>query len=313
MTKDEFYEILQKRLPQSNFILNFYTASREPCSITCNQCGRTILRSRADSFLQRARDGFKNICKYCDDDSEKNKARKTLIYKIQNANKNIECLQLDFKNRDTVIQWRCKKCNFIFERSPSNFLVTPRCPQCEGKFYKMTIDIIKQKNQQVWGEEYTILSSEYNGNNSYKSEKILVRHNDCGFCWSVNAYGFLYDRKGCPRCAASKPEKIIRKFLQENGYNFDEQVPIEYKEHIFRYDFVIEQENKKIFIEFHGDQHYKPVAAWGGKMGYEKRIIYDKLKEQYCNEHDYFLIILRNSDLSLLSEKLAQRLNSKAT
>lgn len=45
-----------------------------------------------------------------------------------------------------MVKWRCKKCNFIFERTPANFLRAPKCPNCESKFNKMTIEIIKQLN-----------------------------------------------------------------------------------------------------------------------------------------------------------------------
>lgn len=308
MTNQEFYQTLKTRLPNSDFTLDHFTASRETCTITCNKCKRVITCSRADSFLQRARDGFKDICKYCDKTSQKVQQKDGLIYKLQNANPDIECLKLDFSNREESVQWHCKKCNFIFERTPAAYLKNCKCPHCENKRYaKLTPEIIRQENKEVWGDEYTILSDEYHSNNTYASEKILVKHNICGFCWSVNVFNFLKQQKGCPRCAASKPEKTIRQFLKKYNYDFKEQFPVNYSGHVFRYDFVI----NNIFIEFHGQQHYMPVKAWGGEEGYKKRVEYDNLKKQYCEENNYSLIILQDEDLNNLDMTLAQRLNKQ--
>ena len=308
MTKDEFQVIIVQRLPESQCQVLEYTASREKCSIQCLKCNRIITRTRADSFLQRARDGFVDVCHYCDSTSEKNQLKQDIRKRIINLNPNIECLNLNFKNRSEKIQWHCRNCNRDFEKTPSAFINNPKCPHCEQtRIVKLTIDVIKMRTLEEWGDEYEVLSETYSGKR-HDSNKILVRHNACGFCWSVNVFNFLQKHKGCPRCAASLPEKTIRQWLNNHSFTCDEQVPVSYEGHRFRFDFKI----NNTFLEYHGDQHYQPVPKWGGQAALEKRQHYDNLKAQYCAINNIPLIILQGNPSDSLNEELAQRLHSQA-
>lgn len=259
MNKEDFKNIILKRLPNSDCEVVEYTASRQPCKIICNKCKREFNRSRADSFLQRARDGFTDVCRYCEKNSDKNFMHNNLVNKLQILNSNIECLNTRFENRQEKIQFHCKKCDTIFIKSPAAYIVTPKCPFCEQQTnYRLDIDTIRKRNGLIWGNEYTILSDEYHGKR-HNSNMILVKHNICGFCWSVNVFNFLQKKKGCPRCAASKPEKIIRKWLEDNDFSFEEQKVINYENHNFRFDFYLNINGITKIIEYNGLQHYKPI------------------------------------------------------
>lgn len=310
MDKLDFQKIILERLPDSNCEVKIYNGSRLPCTIICKKCGQELSRTRADSFLARARDGFKNVCKYCEIDSEKNKLKQNIQQRVQELNPDITCLNLNFKNRIEIVEWYCHKCGVTFKKTPVQYIVTPKCPFCEqDRIYKLNIETIKQRVLKEWGQEYTILSEEYKGT-KHGSNKILVKHNICGFCWSINVFNFLQKHKGCPRCAASKQEKKIRNWLETNNFNFEEQKQIQYMGHLFRFDFYIEN---KFFLEYHGDQHFIAVPAWGGEEGLAKRQHYDILKQEYCQQQKIPLIILSGNLSSILNEELAQRLHSRAT
>ena len=314
MTKDEFKQIILERLPESDCEIKTFTASRQPCVIICNNCKRELSKTRADSFLQRARSGFKNVCNFCDSSSERNVKRNILINKIQTSNPLIKCLDFNFKNIKQPVNFYCSKCNIVFSKSPSAYLDTPKCPNCEQqRVYKLNIDIIKRRCKEIWGNEYTVLSDDYRGNR-HSNNKIMVKHNKCGFCWSIEVFNFLQKKKGCPRCDASKPEKEIRKWLEENNYNFDEQKVISYAGHNFRFDFYIHINNNIIkIIEYNGPQHYYAIDKYGGEEELKKQQLYDSLKAEYCERNNIELIILSGDVSSLLTYELAQRLNSQVT
>lgn len=312
MDKNDFKNIIIERLPDSDCEVIEYTASRQPCKILCNKCKREFSRSRADSFLQRARDGFTDVCKWCETNSDRANKHNNLVNKLQTLNPNIECLNTQFKNSKESIQFHCKQCDTIFTKTPAAYLNVPKCPFCEQeRIYKLDIDVIKKRTQSIWSDEYTVLSNEYNGKR-HSSNRILVKHNVCGFCWSVNVFNFLQKGKGCPKCAASKPEKEIRKWLENNNFSFEEQKVINYKNHNFRFDFCITINGQIKMLEYHGNQHFIPVSIWGGEEGLKKQQLYDSLKEEYCKKNNIELIILKDGITPLLNDELAQRLRGQA-
>lgn len=73
--------------------------------------------------------------------------------------------------------------------------------------------------------------------------------------------------------------------------SFEDLYGIGNKNHL-RYDFAIfdDDNNIKYLIECQGEQHYKPVAEFGGTKQYEKQRENDELKREYANENNIFLL-----------------------
>ena len=46
----------------------------------------------------------------------------------------------------------------------------------------------------------------------------------------------------------------------------------------------------KICIEYDGEQHFRPVNYFGGLESFERQIIRDKIKNEFCNENQIKLI-----------------------
>lgn len=67
----------------------------------------------------------------------------------------------------------------------------------------------------------------------------------------------------------SAGEELIKCYLLSKKIIFHTECHI--KEIGRRYDFSIEWNNKLVFIEFDGEQHFKPINQWKGKKGYEER------------------------------------------
>jgi very-short-patch-repair endonuclease len=102
-----------------------------------------------------------------------------------------------------------------------------------------------------------------------------------------------YNGVGCPICKESKGEKTIRKYLLENSIKFENQKEFQgcKYEHPLKFDFYLPEHN--ICIEFDGEQHFKIVEKWGGLESYNKVLIRDKIKDEYCIENNIHLLRIR--------------------
>ena len=123
----------------------------------------------------------------------------------------------EYINTDTKILMKHNKCGYEYEVRPTNFLHEHRCPKCAGNAKKNT-DIFKEEVYEQVGNEYTVLG-EYIG----ADDKILIKHNICGFEYEVIANIFLQGCR-CPYCHKNKVKldldkdaKIFREKLKEKN------------------------------------------------------------------------------------------------
>lgn len=87
----------------------------------------------------------------------------------------------------------------------------------------------------------------------------------------------------------SKGEKFVEKFLNSRGikYNTEYALPCKHKAKL-RADFYLPEQNT--IIEFHGIQHFYPVAIFGGKKEFLETQQRDKIKRNYCSNKGIRLI-----------------------
>lgn len=72
-----------------------------------------------------------------------------------------------------------------------------------------------------------------------------------------------------------------------------------------RFDFEIQYQNNKGYIEFNGQQHYQCVPYMGGEEGLQRRQFLDNLKLSYCLNNNLPLLIIKyNEPLTQIEEKI---------
>jgi len=98
--------------------------------------------------------------------------------------------------------------------------------------------------------------------------------------------------KGCPNCRESKGEKEIRNILESKKINFSPQYKFNDCKNINKLPFDFYLPDYNTCIEFHGEQHYKPIKWFGGETVFNKLKSRDKIKENYCNDNNIKLIII---------------------
>jgi Zn ribbon nucleic-acid-binding protein len=194
----------------------------------------------------------------------------------------------EYINCKTKITIRHNICNNEFEMTPNSFLCGQRCVKCQNRNYIKTTEEYKEEVKNKYNDEYEILGE-------YISNKIKIKtlHKRCGNIFYISPNSLLRNH-GCPRCASSKGEKIISKYLNKNNIIFTPQFKIEdCKDQLpLPFDFAIfDNKNKlKYLIEYDGEQHFRPIKYFGGKKKLKIQQYHDELKNIYCNIHNIKLL-----------------------
>lgn len=189
-------------------------------------------------------------------------------------------------NMHGVLKVKCTKCNSIYETTPTRFKNTKNhsCPKCRfdhvhnklSEEHKQKISKAKTKSNSTYiNELYNLTHGEYTPLEPYNGcgNKILVRHNVCGYEWKVIARNLLQG-SGCPKCSCnnngnSKLEEELYEFLksiyQGTIIRHNKEILNNgiYNQFGLELDFYIPE--KKLALEFNGtfwhngnhkDKHY---------------------------------------------------------
>ena len=164
------------------------------------------------------------------------------------------------------------------------------CPFCgrekQSVNSRLTTDEFISKAKDIHGDKYDYSLVDY-VRGDMKVKIICPTHGE----FSQSGYIHLAG-SGCQICKESKGEKLVRRYLLKEGYTFDPQYTFDGCVGIsgrkLPFDFYLPELN--ICIEYDGRQHYEPIKIFGGKLGYEERIVNDKIKNDYCNSHGIKLI-----------------------
>jgi ssDNA-binding Zn-finger/Zn-ribbon topoisomerase 1 len=184
-------------------------------------------------------------------------------------------------------------CGHEFESKANNVANAGQgCPICNNKKriinQRLTHDeYIKRVNDRHHGE-IEVLDIYTKAN-----EKIRFRHSTCGFEWKAIAYSVSHLGRGCPRCASSKGESLIRWILIERNIEFKEQFifnDCRYKRPL-PFDFAVFVDSDLAFlIEYDGIQHFKPTKYSNWEDGFEAIQLRDRIKDEYCDINDIPLL-----------------------
>lgn len=192
----------------------------------------------------------------------------------------------EYINSSTKVKIKHIPCGSIFEITPYNLYYREICKWCS--FHKIRIqqpEFIK-RIENVCNNDYTFLDK-YKGSDI----KIRCKHLNCGNVWKVTPHNFIFNHSRCPNCSNPyRGEEYIQRFLLSRSIKF---IPQKYfcdliDKQPLSYDFCLP--NKKILIEFQGEQHYRPIEYFGGIDKFAVQNLHDDLKRDYANRNGYKLI-----------------------
>lgn len=192
--------------------------------------------------------------------------------------------------------------------NPDNHFIGQGCPKCRyirsSSAIRKNIDDVINDFKLVHGEKYNYSRVEYKNNKT----KVCIICPEHGEFWQTPDNHMK--GKGCPHCAQSKLESIIREFLTENGIEFIEQKGFDWLRYKnpMRLDFYLPKYNTA--IECQGIQHFEALKHFGGDKGLEYNAIKDTKKASLCSENNVKLLYYSNEKYdSFLGKKVYHSLS----
>lgn len=183
---------------------------------------------------------------------------------------------VEYLGNDVKVKIVCNN-HGIFNQTPHDHLSGKGCVLC----YRERQNNDKRYNKDdfintamiVHGFKYNYSNANYI-NNKTKLEIICNIHGS--FWMKPNVH--IQSKANCPKCiTASKGEELIKIILEKNNIDYVPQYRIPDKRYKrLRYDFYLPTHN--LIIEFHGEQHYKPIKHFGGVENYRHIVKRDLFK-----------------------------------
>jgi len=173
----------------------------------------------------------------------------------------------------------CNMCNITFEQTASDHLSGYGCRNCYNKQKTKTSNEFIKESILIHNSLYDYSLVKYIRNN-FKIEIICKKCNNI-FLQTPRCH---LQGRGCPDC--NQPgfkyepklfKKIKEEFAEENIVS---QITPEWlkSNKKGRQSFDIFFPDKNIAIEYQGEQHFKPIKAWGGHKKYLETVERDKKK-----------------------------------
>jgi len=195
-------------------------------------------------------------------------------------------------NANQYAFWICRKCGNKWEQIISDRVNRGKtgCPEC--KVYVATNEYNLLVNNSELCEEWN-----YDKNNT-KPENYTPNSGqyawwickDCGNEWETQICSRNGRGNGCPRCAESKGEKRITKFLKQyNIYHIPQKSfngLVGLGNGLLSYDFYLPKYN--LLVEFQGEQHEHFVEWFYESIeDFEKQQEHDRRKKEYAEQNGY--------------------------
>jgi len=186
-----------------------------------------------------------------------------------------------FENNESIISINCKLHGF-FKMKVSNHLHGQECKYCSHMIYSNDDFIAKCK--EIHNNYYDYSKTFYK---NYKSKIIIICPKHGEFIQNARTH---FRGSGCSDCKRSKGELFIQDFLHKKNIKYIRQMKFEDCSHKKKLSFDFFLPDYKICIEYDGEQHFRPVNYFGGLESFERQIIRDKIKNEFCNENQIKLI-----------------------
>lgn len=203
------------------------------------------------------------------------------VYDIALKSYGLTLLSREYYNSTEKLKWKDNRTGNIFYRSWSNI---------NGKQYTNIrpsnvndYNIEKKEIESFEGLGYSVITSEEKYNSGFRrgdGHLFEIIHPNLEGVWVATKSQFkLGALSRLNGSNISSGEMIVRSILLDNGIAFEYQKRVTIADELHIFDFYLP--NHDLFIEYDGEQHYHPVAIFGGKEAYHKRVCRDKIKDKY--------------------------------
>lgn len=297
-------DIIQSRFPDANYkIIAWDGYTTHPITIKCLDCGEEKTYTRIHALSYKRKTCFCTNCK--NNGLTKSQKKALTILKEHNFEFIRWADTIDESGKVVFrVEFKCPNCHQITNRRVWELLHTcQECSQCSlNSRTQKTNDTFLWELHNKYGNEYEPLEPY-----TKAREKIKVRHNKCGFIYSVSPDNLLRDR-GCPHCKRynSKGCRKIKAWFEQNGISYEVEKNFEWIGNK-RYDFFVPQDN--LLIEFNGIQHYQPIEFFLHSRTFEQQQESDRIKQEQAIAHGYKFLVISYEE----EEQIPQILSNSTT
>lgn len=214
---------------------------------------------------------------------------------------------VDYINSRINVDIVCKK-HGDFSQKPNDHLSGNGCRKCQyemiSKKNKFSDEHFIVKAKKIHGNRFDYSLTKYDG---YENKIIIICNKHGKFEQTPHNHLSGY---GCRKCRASHNEEKIATILTKLKINYNREVTfdnLKFDSNLF-YDFYLP--DHKIFIEYDGIQHYKPIDFFGGSSALLKSLKRDMIKIRYAIDNGYRLIKIPYSILGGVEETLTCELKN---
>lgn len=163
-----------------------------------------------------------------------------------------------------------------FLQRPNSHLNGQGCPQCAKE--RGALDQTKTTTQFVSEAE------DVHGRGFYDYRDVIYRGGHHKVTIICPKHGPFKQRPSthlrgcaCPHCKSSKGEKRLQQILTKHNIKFIPEYKLPNINLQYRYDLYLYELD--LLIEFHGEQHFRPVDAFGGEENFLKGVARDWMKK----------------------------------
>lgn len=238
-------------------------------------------------------------------------ALEEVVKRIKKVFPSIEVIG-EYKGVHTKLKCRCLIDLCEWEAQPAHlFKGESGCPICKKDKMRQRFALSQEEFQSaVYKKNPNIIVVGTYVNNNEPIECSCTIHKNT---FMARPRNLLYkDGNACPLCFQSMGEQRMLRILKEHGFKIDTQHTFDdcvYQKHL-KFDAYDEVNN--IAYEYQGEQHYKPVNFNGydkekSKIEYEKGLIRDQIKRDYCFNNNITLIEIPYWELDNMEEFLISK------
>lgn len=279
-----------------SFENSIFINSKTPLLIHCNSCGSDFLKTPYNFLNGSECQCFSKITK------EIFIKRAEEIYGIGRYGYD----EVVYVNNTTPVKIYCPICKEYFYKTPHAFLDGKLgCRTCalkeKGRKQILSIEEFIKRARKIHGDLYDYSESVYINTNT----KIKIKDNETGDIFWQTPQSHLHGY-GNPKRTESKGEQLIRSCLEELGLVFKKEYFLKDKivgrnSNIVRIDFQLYLNEKEIWIEYNGKQHYKFESEFWKRtvkedsLDLQKQNFKDQLRRDnnirnYCKENNIILL-----------------------
>lgn len=279
---EEVTEHIHTKFPDWQFKVLDYQKNNIPCHIQCLQCNEIKEYKQLSHLLTK-----QTPC-ICTSQASQYKSIQQIkeleqFFKTNNEFDLVEWTRMnDAKHKPAVTIYHTS-CGRAFTRRTTVFYKDRTCPHCTGHALPDTIEMA----QRCKDRGYTLLTE-------YKTlqDKVLIRHDKCGFIWGIKPYRFYKELDGdCPQCnrQLSRGERRIMEYLESHNIKYDREHSFDWQSHkAYRYDYYIPEYN--LIIEYNGIQHYEETNFLHSSLETNNEHDQIKMNEAIANNYNYLVI-----------------------